>query len=178
MRNIQFTTLFILLLYSMGSYCSAQGLSDTPPPYAKQLPFEVEMGLHLIHIVKIDQPNQILSGLFEITMQWKDDRLSFQSKEGAPNIYSGVEADKILATMWYPDPEIINQASKPSIQRNNLRIFPDGSVTYRYIFSADILTEFDYTRFPFDDQELRLEINHSLIILISWCLKLLNKIRV
>lgn len=157
MRNIQFTTLFILLFYSMGTYCSAQGLSDTPP-YAKEQPFEVEMGLYLIHIVKIDQPNQILSGLFEITMQWKDDRLSFQSKDDAPKIYSGAEADKILATMWYPDPEIVNQASKPSIQKNNLTILPDGSVTYRYIFSADILTEFDYTRFPFDDQELRMEI--------------------
>lgn len=143
----------------MGTFCSAQGLPDAiSPPSAKEGPFEVKMGLYLIHIVKIDQPNQILSGLFEITMQWTDDRLTFQSKDGTPKIYSGAEADKILATMWYPDPEIVNQASKPSIQKNNLTIFPNGSLIYRYIFSADILTEFDYTRFPFDDQELRMEI--------------------
>ncbi len=159
MRHSHIITLFILLLYSMGTYSAAQNLPDViPPPSAKEQPFEVKMGLYLIHIVKIDQPNQILSGLFEITTLWKDDRLSFESQDGTPKIYSGAEADKILATMWYPDPEIVNQASKPSIQKNNLTIFPDGSIKYRYIFSADILTEFDYTRFPFDDQELRVEI--------------------
>jgi len=159
MRNIQITTLFLLLLYSMGPICSAQSLPAIPPaPSINNEPFEVNIGLYLMHIVKIDQPNQTLSGLFEITMLWKDDRLSFQGQNGTPKSYSGADADKILATMWYPDPEIVNQASSPSIQKNNLTIFPDGSVIYRYIFSADILTEFDYTRFPFDDQELRVEI--------------------
>jgi len=159
MRHFQFITLFILLLYSIGSYSYAQGLPDTnTPPSTIEQSFEVNTGLYLMHIIKIDQPNQILSGLFEITMLWKDDRLAFQSNEGTPKIYSGAEADKILAAMWYPDPEIVNQASKPSIQKSNLAIFPDGSVKYRYIFSADVLTEFDYTRFPFDDQELRVEL--------------------
>ena len=143
----------------MGSYCYAQGLPGTRTlPSSIEQPFEVSTGLYLMHIVKIDQPNQILSGLFEITMLWKDDRLAFQSNDGAPKTYSGAQADQILTTMWYPDPEIVNQASKPSIQKNNLTIFPDGSVKHRYIFSADILTEFDYTRFPFDDQELRMEL--------------------
>jgi Neurotransmitter-gated ion-channel ligand binding domain len=143
----------------MDAYCNTQVSPDTKLlPSAKEQPFEVNMGLYLIHIVKIDQPNQILSGLFEITMLWTDDRLSFQSKDGTPKVYSGAEADKVLATMWYPDPDIVNQSSIPSIQKNNLTIFPDGSLIYRYIFSADILTEFDYTRFPFDDQELRIEI--------------------
>ncbi|MGB2693520.1 MAG: hypothetical protein WBC96_13600 [Thermodesulfobacteriota bacterium] len=143
----------------MGTYSYAQGLPDTKtPPSSVEQPFEVNTGLYLMHIIKIDQPNQILSGLFEITMLWEDDRLAFQSNDGAPKSYSGAEADKVLATMWYPDPEIVNQASKPSVQKNNLTIFPDGSVKYRYIFSVDILTEFDYTRFPFDDQELRMEL--------------------
>ena len=159
MRIFHFITVLILLLFSIDIFCSAQGLPDSiAPPPAQNKPINVKMGLYMIHIVKIDQPNQILSGLFEITMKWKDDRLTFQSTDGAPKIYSGAEADKVLATLWSPDPEIVNQASKPSIQKNNLSIFPDGSVTYRYIFSADILTEFDYTRFPFDDQELRLEL--------------------
>ena len=158
-RNFKHTIIFIFLLVSTGSYCVAQGLPDTKSlPSTANKPIEVGMGLYLIHIVKIDQPNQILSGLFELTMQWKDEGLSFQSSSGNPKVYSGQEADNVLATMWYPDPEIVNQTSKPSIQKNNLAILPDGSVTYRYIFSADILTEFDYTRFPFDDQELRLEI--------------------
>ncbi len=143
----------------MDAYCNTQVSPDTKLlPSAKEQPFEVNTGLYLMHIIKIDQPNQILSGLFEITMLWTDDRLAFQSNDGTPKIYSGAEADQILTTMWYPDPEIVNQASKPSIQKNNLSIFPDGSVKYRYIFSADILTEFDYTRFPFDDQELRMEL--------------------
>ncbi len=143
----------------MGTYSIAQGLPDTKTlPSSIEQPFEVSTGLYLLHIVKIDQPNQILSGLLEITMLWKDDRLAFQSSDGSPKIYSGAQADKILTTMWYPDPEIVNQASKPSIQKSNLAIFPDGSVKYRYIFSVDILTEFDYTRFPFDDQDLRMEL--------------------
>jgi len=159
MRNIQFFAVFILLLYSIDTYCSAQGLPDTTAlPKSKQQPKEVEIGLYLIHIVQIDQPNQTLTGLFEITMLWKDGSQSFQSQGGTPKSYTGADADKTLATMWSPKPDIVNQASNPSIQKNNLTIFPDGSVIYRYIFSADILTEFDYTRFPFDDQELRVEI--------------------
>ncbi len=147
MRHFQLITLLILLLYSMGSYCYAQGLPNTKTlPSSIEQPFEVSTGLYLMHIVKIDQPNQILSGLFEITMLWNDDRLAFQSSDGTPKTYSGAEADKILATMWYPDPEIVNQANKPSIQKSNLAIFPDGSVKYRY------------TRFPFDDQDLRMEL--------------------
>ncbi len=159
MRHFLFIGASIIVLYCAAVYSAAQSLPISKPiPTSTEQPFEVEMGLYLLHIVKIDQPNQILSGLFEITMLWKDDRVSFQSPDGAPKVYSGPLADKMLATMWYPDPEIINQASKPSIQKNNLTIFPDGSIVYRYIFSADILTEFDYTRFPFDDQELKLEL--------------------
>jgi len=159
MRHVQFITLLILLFYSLGPYSAAQNLPDVvSPPSVNDQPVKVKIGLYLMHIIKIDQPNQTLSGLFEITMLWKDGRLSFQSPDNTPKNYSGADADKILATIWAPDPEIVNQASKPSIQKNNLTIFPDGSVIHRYIFSADILTEFDYTRFPFDDQELRLEI--------------------
>ena len=113
MRRFQFITLLILLLYSMGSYSAAQNLPDVvPPPSGNNQPVDVKIGLYLIHIVKIDQPNQTLSGLFEITMLWKDDRLSFQSLDGAPKNYSGADADKILATIWAPDPEIVNQARK------------------------------------------------------------------
>lgn len=158
MRYFQFITVVILLLYSMGSYSIAQGPPNTKSLPSSKQPLEVNTGLYLIHIVKIDQPNQILSGLLEITMLWKDSRLAFQSNEGKPKTYSGAEADKILATMWYPIPEIVNQASKPSVQKSNLAIFSDGAVKYRYIFSVDILTEFDYTRFPFDDQDLRIEL--------------------
>lgn len=160
MRYFQFTALIALLLYSMGTLCSAQSLPAAPgvPAINNNEPFKVDMGLYLIHIVKIDQPNQILSGLFEITMLWKDKRLSFQSVDGTPKSYSGADADQILKTIWYPDPQIVNQASAPSIQKANLAIYPDGSVKYRYIFSVDILTEFDYTRFPFDDQDLRMEL--------------------
>ncbi|GJM17100.1 MAG: proton-gated ion channel [Thermodesulfobacteriota bacterium] len=143
----------------MSTYSSAQGLPDAKTlPSSIEQPFEVNTGLYLMHIVKIDQPNQILSGLFEIAMLWTDDRLAFQSSDGTPKSYSGAEADKVLSTMWYPNPEIVNQASKTSIQKSNLAIFPDGSVKYRYIFSVDLLTEFDYTRFPFDDQDLRMEL--------------------
>ena len=159
MRSIQLISLIILLLYLICTYSEAQNLPTAIPTSSPTgQPFEVKMGLYLMHIVQIDQPNQTLTGLFEITMLWKDGSQSFQSGDGAPKSYSGAEADKVLATMWFPDPEIVNQTSKPSIQKKNVTIFPDGSVKYRYIFSSDILTEFDYTRFPFDDQELRVEI--------------------
>ncbi len=158
MRHCLAIAAFLLLLYSLAIYSSAQTTPVTtlPPPSNGQ-PFEVSMGLYLMHIVKIDQPNQILTGLFETTMLWQDARVAYQSPDGSPKVYSGAEADKVLSAMWSPDPEIINQASKPGIQKNSLTIFPDGSIAYRKVFSADILTEFDYTRFPFDDQELKLE---------------------
>ena len=144
----------------MCTYSAAQNNTPntTVPISGNTEPFEVKTGLYLIHIVQIDQPNQTLTGLFEITMEWKDKRVSFQSPDGAPKSYSGSDADNIISKMWIPDPEIVNQASNPSIQKNNITIYPDGSVKHRYIFSADILTEFDYTRFPFDDQELRVEL--------------------
>lgn len=159
MRNPLFLIVFFLLLYSMVANSNAQGIPNTNPLLSSvKKPTEVNTGLYLMHIIKIDQPNQILSGLFEITMLWKDKRLVFKSTDGAPKTYSGAQADKVLTTMWYPGPEVVNQASTPSVQKSNLAIFPDGSVKYRYIFSVDILTEFDYTRFPFDDQDLRIEL--------------------
>lgn len=158
MRHFHFIALLIFILCSIGTNSYGQVLPNTKSLPSSKQPLEVNTGLYLIHIVKIDQPNQILSGLFEITMLWRDDRLAFQSNDGNPKTYSGAEADKVLNTIWYPVPEIVNQAGTPSVQKSNLAVFPDGVVKYRYIFSVDILTEFDYTRFPFDDQDLRMEL--------------------
>lgn len=159
MQNFQFITVITLLFCSICTCSFAQSLPlGNTTPGSREKPIEVSTGLYLMHIIKIDQPNQILSGLFEITMLWKDKSLAFQNADNTPKTYSGSDTDQILTTIWNPDPEIVNQADRPSIQKSNLAIFPDGSVKYRYIFSVDILTEFDYTRFPFDDQDLRIEL--------------------
>lgn len=157
MKRLKFA-LFLALLFSAAILSLPDVTSGkTPPPTQDNQPINVFLGFKVLDIISIDQPNQTLYGRFEIVTMWTDIRESFESDNGTPRIITGPDVEVMLKDMWTPDLEVTNQSGRNEIEKANIQIYPDGKVIYRTRVNIDVSTKFDFTRFPFDEQELAVE---------------------
>lgn len=158
MNRLKIALLIITISFSAGIIALPEVTgAKTLPPRPDNQPINVFLGLQVLDIIAIDQPNQTLSGRFEIITKWNDDRESFVSIDGTPQIITDSDVDEKLKNMWTPDLEVANQSGSNEIEKANIQIYPDGTIIYRTRVNLDISTNFDFTRFPFDEQELAVE---------------------
>lgn len=157
LRYKSFILVLIISNIVLSTQLSAVELK-TPPNSTDNQPLVVQIGLTILQIISIDQPNQILTGRFDMTSSWIDDREAYESEDGSPRVYTGDDVTEVLKAMWTPDLEVSNQSGIEQIETNKLEIYPNGSVVHSERLILDISTNFDYTRFPFDEQDLVIEI--------------------
>ena len=60
-------------------------------------------------MIHLDQPKQMLRARYALSLNWKDTREAFESKDIKPAIFIGEELENQKSNMWWPDPQIINQ---------------------------------------------------------------------
>ena len=150
-RSVSLRTLLVVALFCLltGSAAFAQSLK-TMPPGPRPLP--IKIGVYLIDFEKIDELTltETIDGYLMLT--WQDPRLV---KGLAPELdRSSVSLDDI----WNPDVEIINQHTPRSISNWVITVQDDGTVIYEERFTAELSSDFDLRRFPFDRQQLHLKI--------------------
>lgn len=94
-----------------------------------------------------------------LDLQWKDPRVCFDPDKAGTDrkVFQEHEAALELERIWWPDVEIENAQSSRNTEHLELIISSDGTVEYEERFRAMMSAEFDLTRFPFDDQELELD---------------------
>ena len=71
----------------------------------------------------------------------------------------GADIDEMSVTLdqiWHPNIEVTNQHAPREIANAMLTVDDDGMVTYEERFKAELSTDFDLQRFPFDRQRLLL----------------------
>ena len=153
------TALFLIIVsFSVGILAVPEVAgAKTLPPRPDNEPINVLLGFQVLDIIAIDQPNQTLYGRFEIITKWTDERESFESVDDKPQIITGIDVDEKLKSMWTPDLEVANQSGRYEIEKAKIEIYPDGRITHRNRVNIDVSTKFDFTRFPFDEQELAVE---------------------
>lgn len=123
------------------------------------LPTNVEVTFNVLRIARIDPPAQLsptaeIEGL--LILRWKDPRLSFSAAQVGVSreVFVEHDADLKLDEIWWPAPIIQNESHKRQREHIELILEPDGSVTYEERFSAILPLDFDFHKFPFDTQQI------------------------
>lgn len=133
-----------------------EAVEDLIQPY--QVPMVVKTGFYLLDLISINEHDQTFNADVYFMFSWKDPRLMFTGDKDHPQIYAEEAAVEKLSTIWWPDPEFINTGAR-NINNETLYIYPDGSVEYVLGFTTDFWHAFDYRRFPFDSQKLKILIS-------------------
>jgi hypothetical protein len=149
-RAVRRTLPVVALCWLMtGSAAFAQG-RKTMPPGPRPLP--VNVGVYLIDFEEIDELTLTETIVGYLMLSWQDPRLA---KGLAPELD---RASVSLDDIWNPDVEIINQHTPRSISNWVITIHDDGTVVYEERFTAELSSDFDLRRFPFDRQHLHLKL--------------------
>lgn len=158
--GILFAAIFILAGFPSAE---AQQSSDDIPDFVTppQLPVEVSVGAYLIGLSQVSEPSDPFP-TYDVEMflniSWQDSRLAFGDETALPHIFQEEEAREKLSEIWSPDPEIQNEVGQRATESVVLTIMPDGTVDYEERLGATLNAELDLRRFPFDRQQLDVEI--------------------
>jgi hypothetical protein len=119
---------------------------QTPP---SNKPVEVRVGLYLLNLVALDEVHQTFTCTGYLTEKWKDPRLSFSPREGAPEKRYYRKED-----IWFPMLEFDNSAAPRTETSYLLDATPDGAAEYVVKFAVTLSTNMALRAFPFDSQDL------------------------
>jgi hypothetical protein len=122
------------------------------PPGDK--PVEVRVGLYLLNLVALDEVHQTFTCTGYLTEQWKDPRLSFSSRDGAPEKRYYRKED-----IWFPLLQFDNSAAPRTEASYLLDVAPDGTAEYVVKFEVTLSSNMALRAFPFDSQDLAVYIH-------------------
>lgn len=118
----------------------------------------VEIGFALTTLVAVDEEEETFEFEGALTMRWRDPRAAFDPLAfGAPEkVYQGAYQFTELATGWWPQLTLVNEAGRYERQGLVLRVSPDGTMTYIEEVDGIAKAGMALRRFPFDRQHLDL----------------------
>ena len=118
-------------------------------------PVVVKAGFYLVDLTGVQESSQTFDADFYFSFQWMDPRLKFEGS--GPRVYLEGRATQKLEEIWWPQIEFVN-TSNSTITNQELKISPDGQVSYTIGVSAKFRGIFHLQRFPFDRQTLDVRI--------------------
>ncbi len=123
-------------------------------------PTLVDLGLFLDEISAINAVDEQFAIEGYLDLLWCDPREAFDPAEVGVTHKVYVEADAAakLAEIWWPDIEIVNEIGGRSTKNQELIVAADGTLEYSERFSSVLENHFELLRFPFDRQQLEVEI--------------------
>lgn len=130
------------------------------PPLGKGLPIMVRVGVYFAEIADIEENEGEFVATIDVRLRWEDPRLAY-AMNLAPRGFVELRDEAAvarLAEIWSPDVVVANLAEEPSDHAWGLRISPKGNVELMQRISARFTSDFDFERFPFDHQRLRVEL--------------------
>ena len=132
------------------------------PITKKNRPLKVQISLHLLDIIEVNQKEGTWTVRAFLYTRWKDrKRLKFKPKDfdGLTQLtFDGRLAQKQLERIWTPNLTIINGINRRDSEKVTLIINRNGTVQHKEIFTAKIGTNFNYRQFPFDNHVAKIEI--------------------
>ena len=136
-------------------YCT-----NLPKTRGKQ-PVKVQISIHLLDILDIDQSENSWTVRSFLYASWKDQRLKYKIKDFdrlSKLVYRGDLANDQMLRMWHPNLTIPNQIEQREIENREISISKYGIVHYKEVFVAKIRTNLNFRKFPFDTQTVTLEL--------------------
>jgi len=127
------------------------------------LAIPVRVGLKLQQIVNIDQPNEIMNDVGTLRLDWTDPALAFNpdSCDCTSKLYTENDYNKFLTDVQgkWPDFTFFNQQGNRWILNRIIEIESNGHVNYLERFSTNFQVDFDWTAFPFDQQDFYIKVD-------------------
>ncbi len=120
-------------------------------------PLVVEAHFDFYDINEINDGAETFEFTGVLTLKWKDPRMAFDpAVDGvSEKIYQGDYQFNELATGWYPQVVLVNEAGNFEMGGVILRVEPDGSSTLVQTLDATAEVEFNMSRYPFDKHRLK-----------------------
>ncbi len=159
MSRLRSLVLFVVALLGAARTASA---ADARPdlPLGKGLPIVVRTAVYFADIDDIDENEGTFVGTLDVRLRWEDPRLRYPASD-TPRGFVELRdeaADAKLGEIWTPDVVVANLVDEPSELTRGLRIYPDGQVELMQRMSGSFACSFDFERFPFDRQQLTVEL--------------------
>ena len=123
-------------------------------------PTLVNIELYVNEITEVDEGANSFRVQGFLDLIWCDPRLAFNADiQGTKvEIFLEDDAHEKLNNIWWPNLEFVNENEPVSVENLTLLVHPDGTVEYRSKISGQLASDFDLHAFPFDKQELFVEI--------------------
>ncbi len=152
----------LVLMFLLAGLAPATAAEPPKPglPTGKGLPVQVKVGVAFLAVDSFSENSGSFKATVDLRLRWTDLRLRRAGVEtsGPPRVLRGADAQVQLAELWAPKVEVLNQRGEPSYSVLGLRIYPDGQVEMTRRISGEFSTAVDVSRFPFDKQDLKLEL--------------------
>ena len=142
-----------LLLFGLVGGGAARGRRRPPAPAA---PRKAELGVYILDITDIDEPGGKFTLHVVLGTYWQDPERAFAGKES--KIFREEAATEEVNTRWRPMVEFNRTTAPSDLHHALLRVHPDGRVEYERHFTAQIATDLDLRKLPFDTQYLKIEL--------------------
>ncbi len=140
--------------FTIGPDCNfTSSVPRTRPPSEGDELTKVSIGIYLIDILHLDEIRESFETKFFMQVQWQDPRLAekLQQKSIAS---CNIKMDDI----WNPEPYVTKYHQLSREFDEIASVNSKGTVTYRQIFDAELITPLDFTKYPFDTQDVTITI--------------------
>ena len=126
-------------------------------------PIPVAIGIKLQQIVEVDEQNEFFTAVASMQMEWDDPALAFSPDECdctfrvyTDNDFAQFQSD--TGDHW-PEFTIYNQQGNRWTQNRVAVIWQDGHALYFERFSTNLQVDFDFRRYPFDNEDFVIKID-------------------
>lgn len=165
--SVQFAWLTAILLVSLSAPTEAQDrelwINPNLSAYS-ELPIAVKVGLRIDQIIHVDQKSENFGAVGDLRMEWRDPNLAFDPLQNELKFrrYEGsvfaLKADQ--ENIFFPSFTIDNQQGRRFKDEAGVVVLPDGKAVYAERFSVTLQApDFDFARYPFDNQRFFVSID-------------------
>lgn len=136
-------------------------IAPTPPRPAADEPIEVQLSLTLNKIAEIDTVEETYVVDAYLAAEWSDAEATARliRPGGERSLYLDQATEELLSrSVWWPDLELINTQGGRDVNDARLEVFGDGRLRYTERFQAELSSNMDFRRYPFDHQQFQVRV--------------------